>query len=432
VTENTTPKADAGDAARAEALKRRFPTIEELRRRARRRVPRFAFDFVDGSANNEECARRNELALSAVELLPRYCIDTKGLSTEVELFGRRYAAPFGVAPMGSGGLMWPGAEEYLAGESQRRNIPFILATPANASIERIAEIAPDVFWFQVYRFAANDHAITFDLLRRADAAGAQVLVPTIDSAGKSKRPRDIRSGVKIPFNVSPSVVYQVATSPLWALALLKTGMLRSENVVPYTPGAATRDSTAQVVRSSGSHTWDELARMRDRWKRAFVVKGVLHPEDAERLASLGADGIIVSNHGGRHFDGAPASIDILPAIVAAVGSKLTVMLDSGIRGGLDIVRALALGAKATFAGRPFLYGVGALGEAGARHVVDMFFDEIRTEFQHVGVRSVAEAAMVTARNPNAWRFAENVLRGPASLQLAPAASVAAGEVPNRR
>jgi len=399
-------QAAAGEAARADRLRRRFPTIEELRRRARWRVPRFAFDFIDGGANDEDCARRNAAALSAVELLPRYCIDTRGLSTEVELFGRRYAAPFGVAPMGSGGLMWPGAEEYLAREAQRRNIPYILATPANASIERIAELAPDVFWFQLYRFAANDHAITFDLLRRADIAGAHVLVPTIDSAGKSKRPRDIRSGVTVPFKASPMTVLQVATSPLWALALYKTGMLRSENVVPYTKGPATRDSTAQVimqVRSSGSHTWDELARLRDRWKRAFVVKGVLHPADAERLVSLGVDGMIVSNHGGRHFDGAPASIDILPAIVAAVGSRATVMVDSGIRGGLDIVRALALGAKAAFAGRPFLYGVGALGKVGARHVTDMFFDELRTEFQHVGVRSVAEAATITARHPGAWR-----------------------------
>jgi L-lactate dehydrogenase (cytochrome) len=401
---------DAASVARADKLRRRFPTIEDLRRHARRRVPRFAFDFVDGGANDEECARRNATALSAIELLPRYCIDPKGTSTEVELFGRRYAAPLGVAPMGSGALMWPGAEEYLAREAQRRNIPYILATPANASIERIAEIAPDVFWFQLYRFAANDHAITFDLVRRADAAGAQVLVPTIDSAGKSKRPRDIRSGVTVPFVLSPSIAFQVATSPSWAWALYRTGMLRSENVVPYTAGPATRDSTAKIimqVRSSGSHTWDELARLRDRWKRAFVVKGVLHPADAERLVSLGADGLIVSNHGGRHFDGAPAPVDILPAIVAAVGSRTTVMVDSGIRGGLDIVRALALGAKATFAGRPFLYGLGALGEEGARHVVDMYFEELRTEFQHVGVRSVAEAATVTVRHPGAWRHGED-------------------------
>lgn len=406
---------DAATAARAEQLRRRFPTIAELRGRARRRVPRFVFDFVDGGANDEECARRNAMALSAVELLPRYCIDTNSLSTEVELFGRRYAAPFGVAPMGSGGLMWPGAEEYLAREAQRRNIPYILATPANASIERIAQIAPDVFWFQLYRFAANDHAITFDLVRRADAAGAHVLVPTIDSAGKSKRPRDIRSDVKVPFTVGPSIAFQVANSPFWAWALYKTGMLRSENVVPYTSGRATRDSTAAIimqVRSSGSFTWDELARLRDRWKRAFVVKGVMHPADAERLVSLGVDGIIVSNHGGRHFDGAPASIDILPAVVAAVGSRATVMVDSGIRGGLDIVRALALGAKATFVGRPFLFGLGALGEAGAGHVTDLFFDELRTEFQHVGVRSVAEAATVTTRHPGAWRYEANQFVSP--------------------
>ncbi len=406
---------DAAQAARAEKLRRRYPTIADLRRRARRRVPRFAFDFVDGGANDEECARRNAAALSAVELLPRYCIDTMNLSTEVELFGRRYAAPFGVAPMGAGGLMWPGAEEYLAREAQRRNIPYILATPANASIERIAEIAPDVFWFQLYRFAANDHAITFDLLRRADAAGAQVLVPTIDSAGESKRPRDIRSGMRLPFAVGPRVALQVAASPCWAWALHKTGMLRSENVVPYASGRATRDSTAKVMmqaRSSGSHTWDELARLRDRWKRAFVVKGVMHPADAERLVSLGVDGLIVSNHGGRHFDGAPASIDILPAVVAAVRSRATVMVDSGIRGGLDVVRALALGAKAAFAGRPFLFGLGALGESGARHVTDLFFDELRTEFQHVGVRSVAEAAAITARHPGAWRFEDSRFASP--------------------
>ena len=393
-------------AARAARLRRRFPTIDDLRARARRRVPRFAFDFVDGGANDETCIARNIAAFRAVELLPRYCIDTKGASTEVELFGARYAAPLGIAPMGSPGLMWPGVEDYLARAAQRARIPYVLATPANAAIEHIAEIAPDVFWFQLYRFPHNDHAITFDLVRRADAAGARVLVPTVDSAGKSKRPRDIRNGVAVPFPITPKTVWQVATSPAWAWSLLKHGMPRTENLVPYAGPNPTQVSTARTMqlRSGGSHTWDELARLRERWKRAFVVKGILHPQDAERAVALGADGIIVSNHGGRHFDGAPASIDVLPAVVAAVGSRATVMIDSGIRSGLDVVRALALGAKAGFTGRPFVYGLAALGPIGASHVIELFFEEIRTEFTHTGVRSVAEAAAITARHPGAWRL----------------------------
>jgi len=396
-----------GASAKAVRLRRRFPTVDDLRRRARRRVPRFAFDFVDGGANDETCVERNIKAFRDVELLPRYCIDTKGASTEVELFGVRYAAPIGIAPMGSPGLMWPGADQYLAAAAQRARIPFVLATPANDAIERIAEIAPDVFWFQLYRFPYNDHAITFDLVRRADAAGARVLVPTVDSAGKSKRPRDIRNGVAVPFPITVKTMWQVATSPAWAWSLLKHGMPRTENLVPYAGPDPTQVSTARTMqlRSGGSHTWDELARLRERWKRAFVVKGILHPQDAERAVALGADGIIVSNHGGRHFDGAPASIDMLPAIVAAVGARATVMVDSGIRGGLDVVRALALGAKAGFAGRPFMYGLAALGPIGASHVVDMFFGEIRTEFTHTGIRSVAEAATIATRHPGAWRMA---------------------------
>src|SRR5829696_4304131 len=399
------------EAGRVARLRRRFPTVESLRRRARWRVPRFAFDFVDGAANDEICCRRNGEAFASIEILPRYCVDTKGVSAEVELFGRRYAAPFGISPMGSGGLMWPRAEQMLAREAQRRNIPYILATPASASIEEIARIAPDVFWFQLYRFAGNDHAITYDLVRRAEAAGAQVLVPTIDSAGKSKRPRDIRWGVKVPFRITPTIFMQCAVAPLWAVGFLKHGQPRTENLVPYIEGYATRDSTGELMRvnSTGSHTFDELARLRDRWKKPFVVKGVLHPRDAERLVALGADGLIVSNHGGRHFDGAPASIDILPAIVSAVGSRATVMIDSGIRSGLDIVRALALGAKCTFAGRPYLYAVGDRGEDGPRHIIDLFFDELKTEFQHVGIRTPAEAAHVTVRQARAWRIVSDAM-----------------------
>jgi (S)-mandelate dehydrogenase len=396
-------QAENGSGSRRARLRQRFPTIDDLRRRARRRVPRFGFDFVDGGATEEYCIRRNTDAFQAVELLPRYCVEGKA-TTEVELFGRRYAAPIGVAPMGSAGLMWPGAEKLFAAEAQRTGIPYVLATPGNASIEEIAAIAPDVFWFQLYRFPYDNHAITYDLVRRADEAGAHVLVPTVDSAGKSKRPRDIRNGVRVPFPIHPWTTYQVLTSPAWTMALLRNGMPITANLVPYAEDSS-QLATARTMqlRSGGSHTWEELDRLRARWKRAFVVKGILHPKDAERAVAMGADGIIVSNHGGRHFDGAPATIDVLPAIVSAVGSRATVMIDSGIRGGLDVVRALALGAKSCFTGRCFAYGLGALGPAGAAHVVDLFLDEIRTELLHVGARSVAEAASITARHPGAWR-----------------------------
>ena len=396
-------KAENGLGSRRAKLRQRFPTIGDLRRRARRRVPRFGFDFVDGGATEEYCIQRNTDAFQAVELLPRYCVEGKA-TTAVELFGRRYAAPIGVAPMGSAGLMWPGAEKLFAAEAQRTGIPYVLATPGNASIEEIAAIAPDVFWFQLYRFPYDNHAITYDLVRRADEAGAHVLVPTVDSAGKSKRPRDIRNGVRVPFPINPWTTYQVLTSPAWTMALLRNGMPITANLVPYADDSS-QLATARTMqlRSGGSHTWEELDRLRARWKRAFVVKGILHPQDAERAVAMGADGIIVSNHGGRHFDGAPATIDVLPAIVSAVGSRATVMIDSGIRGGLDVVRALALGAKSCFSGRCFAYGLGALGPAGAAHVVDLFLDEIRTELLHVGARSVAEAAAITTRHPGAWR-----------------------------
>jgi L-lactate dehydrogenase (cytochrome) len=286
-------KVEAGGGAPTR-LRQLYPTIEDLRRRARRRVPRFGFDFVDGGANEEDCIRRNVEAFRTIELLPRYCVEGKA-TTDVELFGRRYSAPIGIAPMGSTGLMWPGAEKLLAVEAQRTNIPYILATPGNASIEEIAKIAPDVFWFQLYRFPHDDHAITYDLVRRADAAGAHVLVPTVDSAGKSKRPRDIRNGVRVPFPINPWTTWQVLTSPSWTMALLRNGMPITANLVPYAE-KATQVATARAMqlRSGGSHTWEELSRLRERWKRTFVIKGILHPGDAERAVAIGADGIIVA------------------------------------------------------------------------------------------------------------------------------------------
>jgi (S)-mandelate dehydrogenase len=397
----------AVDQARDAVLRRRFPLIEDLRRRARRRIPKFAFDFLDGGAGSDAGVRRNAAALEAIALVPRYGIAVEPISTEVELFGRSYAAPVGIAPMVLPALTWPGAEEYLAPAAERARIPYVLASVGSATIERVAALAPETFWFQLYRLPRNDHAVGFDLMRRAEAAGAHVLVLTIDGPVRSKRARDLRNALVVPFRPTLRTVLQVAVSPAWLWALRRHGPPRFENFVPY---AGENPSWGQIAgfahhEVKGSYSWEEIARIRDRWRRPLVLKGILHPNDAERAAAVGADGVWVSNHGGRHFDAAPAAIDMLPAVVAAAGSRVTVLMDSGIRSGVDVVRALALGAKAAFAGRPFLYGLAALGPEGARHVVDMLVEETRLAFGHLGVRSPAEVDKIEVQHSHPVRFA---------------------------
>jgi isopentenyl diphosphate isomerase/L-lactate dehydrogenase-like FMN-dependent dehydrogenase len=391
---------------RAAVLRRKYPTVDDLRARARRRVPRFGFDFVDGAAGGETGKARNRSALEAVELVPRYCIDISNVATEVELFGRRYAAPVGIAPMGMASLAWPGLEDHLARTAQAARIPYVLACVSGAAVERIAPLCPDVLWFQLYRFPRDDHAAGFDMVRRAEAAGAHALVLTVDSPVRTKRPRDLRNGMMVPFRPSPSTIYQVATSPLWLRELMRLGTPRFENFIPYVGADASVQALALFGHSEikGAYTYDEIARMRERWPRALLVKGILHPDDAKRLVSIGVDGIYVSNHGGRQMEAAPAAIDVLPAIAAEVGSRATVIMDSGIRSGLDVVRAVALGAQAAFTGRPYVYGVAALGEDGARHVADLFLEEVRLAMGQLGACTVDELRTLVRRHPGAMNF----------------------------
>lgn len=392
-------------ATRAQVLRRRFPTVDDLRLRARSRVPRFGFDFVDGGAGGETGVARNRQALDAVELVPRYCVDTSGLSTEIELFGRTYAAPFGVSPMGMASLAWPGLEADIAVAAQAAKIPFVLACVSGAAIERIAPLAPDVFWFQLYRFPKDDHAAGFDMMRRAEQAGAHALVLTVDSPVRTKRPRDLRNGMMIPFRPDLRTIWSVATSPFWFRALLQRGTPRFENFEPYAKSKDVGTLAGFGQREiSGAYTWEEIARFRDRWKRPLLVKGILHPQDAAEAIKVGVDGIYVSNHGGRQMEAAPASIDVLPAIVAEVAGRAKVIVDSGMRSGLDVVRALRLGADAAFTGRPFVYGVAALGADGARHVADMFLEEIRLALGQLGARTLEEAKTLAMRHPGAMRF----------------------------
>ncbi len=385
---------------------KRYPTIADLRKRARRRVPRFAFDFVDGGCGENEVRDGNRVALDAVKLVPRYGLGREAISTEIELFGRNYAAPIGISPMGMGGLLWPKAERHLATGAQAMNVPYVLSTPASASIEEISKIAPGVFWFQLYGAPRNDNAITFDLVRRADAAGAHVLVVTIDTPVRAKRPQDWRNNLSVPFKPNLRTILDVARAPFWLAEVLRNGTPCPENFRAYAgPGASNADVSACSSREiRGGFAWETVERVRKLWPRALVVKGIIHPDDAMRALALGADGIIVSNHGGRTLDAAPSSIDMLPTMVERVGSRMTVLMDSGVRTGLDVVRALALGAKCVFTGRSFLFGVAALGAPGGQHVVEFFSDEIRMAMGQVGARSIAALPQVTVLHPNALKF----------------------------
>ncbi len=407
----------AGAAGPAEKIKlrRRYPTIAYLRRRARRQVPGFAFEYMDGGAGADGGIARNWRALDAVELIPRYGRTIKLPPVDIELFGRPYAAPVGIAPMGGPAIVWPGADRYLAEAAQRARIPYTLGTVGGMTIEAAAEIAPDVLWFQLYRFADDGHRVGFDLVRRAHEAGVHVLMLTLDVPVRTTRPREVASGITTPFRPDLAMALAIAVSPGWLMALCRNGQPRFSNLLPYVdkgssgkngsgPTASLAEA-AMFVRTAmgGAFTWEEVARYRDRWKRPLVVKGILHPEDAEKAVSLGIDGIVVSNHGGRQIEALPAAIEALPAIAAQVGDRATVLMDSGIRSGVDVGRALALGAAAAFAGKAFLWGLGALGKAGPGHVIDLLVEELKATLGQVGA-TMATVREVQVRHPAALGF----------------------------
>lgn len=399
-TPDTTDEARL--AQRLPLLRRKFPTIEDLEKHAARRIPRFAFEFLQGGAGDESGLSRNRSSLRGIEIVPRYGVDISGIDPSVELFGHRYAAPIGISPVGLDGLMWPGATELFARAAQRMNIPYLVGTLATARIEDVTRWAPDVTWFQLYPVAADGHRISFDLAARAQNAGAKVLVATLDVPVRPKRPRDLRNGFVMPFRLGARNTLDVVASPHWLWALARRGMPRFANIEAYANGG---DPAAFVgANVGGGFAWDVLARLRETWRGPMLVKGVLHPADAEKAREIGMDGVIVSNHGGRQFDAAPASVDMLPAIAAAVGRDMTVILDSGVTSGVDMLRALACGAHSTFAGRAFLLALAAIGDNGARHMAASFIDEFTIALGQSGLRSTSEARKAPVRHATAWTW----------------------------
>ncbi len=407
----TAARASAGADPRSDYM-RYFPTAFDLRNRARRRMPNFAFEYGDGGAGSDGGIQRNWRALDAVELVPRYGKVVAPPSAQTKILGRSYSAPIGISPVGGPGTCFPGAERYLAAAAQARRVPYTLGVLSGITVEQAAQIAPDVLWFQLYRFANNNHKIGLDLVRRAAAAGVQALVLTFDTPARTTRPRESKSGIPHPFRLTWKMRFDAMSSPAWLASLARNGIPRFVSLNPYMgDNVSLEESTAFIRREQGgAFTWDELKLYRDTWKGPLVLKGVLHPEDAERAVKVGMDGIFVTNHGGRQIEALPASIDALPAVARAVGGKAAIILDSGVRSGVDAARAVALGADAGFAGKAFLWSLGALGPDGPGHLIDVLTEDVRATLGQTGCNTVAELRHVPVRHPGAWRPEELVGR----------------------
>ncbi len=357
----------------------RFPSVTDLRIKAQKKIPKFAFEYLDGGCNEDVNLIKNTKEIRDVELLPSYLSKHVGSSTKTELFGHTYDAPFGVAPIGLQGLMWPNSPEILAKAAVKHNIPFILSTVSTSSIERISEITEGKAWFQLY------HPIEFslrdDLLQRAAQAECPVLVLLCDVPIFGFRPRDIRNGLAMPPKMSLKNMLQILSKPEWALKTLIQGQPSFETLKPYMPKNLDLKQLGKFMDHtfSGRLNEEKIKPIRDIWKGKIVLKGVASELDTEIAIRLGLDGIIVSNHGGRQLDAGESTIKPLSRIAKKYEGQIKIMMDSGLRSGPDIARAMASGAEFTFLGRSFMYGVSALGHKGGDHTISL----LKTELQQV-------------------------------------------------
>jgi L-lactate dehydrogenase (cytochrome) len=356
-----------------------YPSIEDLIKKAKKQIPRFAFEYLDGGCNEDVNLYKNTAELREVELKPTYLSKHTRSDMKTELFGHIYDAPFGIAPVGLQGLMWPNAPEILAKAAHQHNIPFILSTVTTSSIERIGELTEGKFWFQLYHPAEN--ALRDDLLARAEAAGCKVLCILCDVPSFGFRPRDIRNGLAMPPKMTLSNMLQILGKPEWALKTLYHGQPGFANLQKYMPKGLNMGQLGAYMNQTFSGRVNEakISEIRDKWKGKLVLKGVASEQDTEMAIKLGLDGIIVSNHGGRQLDAGQSAIKSLTPIVEKHKGQIKIMMDSGLRSGPDIARTLASGAEFTFMGRSFMYGVAALGNEGGNHTISI----LKTQLQQI-------------------------------------------------
>lgn len=356
-----------------------YPSIEDLRKKAKKRIPRFSLEYLDGGCNEDINLYRNTSELREVTLRPEYLKKHMGSSMKTTLFGTTYDAPVGIAPVGLQGLMWPNSPEILAKAAFKHNIPFILSTVTTSSIERASELTEGNAWFQLYHPAED--SMRDDIINRAAAAQCPVLVILCDVPTFGYRPRDIRNGLAMPPKMSVKNILQVLGKPRWAFETLKHGQPNFETLKPYMPPGLDLKQLGKFMDRtfSGRLNEEKIKPIRDMWKGKLVLKGVASEADTEEAIRLGLDGIIVSNHGGRQLDAGESTINPLKRIAEKYGDKIEVMMDSGLRSGPDIARAMASGAKFTFMGRSFMYGAAALGKKGGDHTISI----LKTQLQQV-------------------------------------------------
>lgn len=381
----------SADPARSERLLARALSIADLRRMARRRLPRAVFEFIDGGAGDEITLKDNRAAFERRRIIPRVLVDVSAPAMRTEIAGASAAAPLLVAPMGSCALAWPDADLAIARAATSLGLPYTLSTMATRSLERMAREVEGRLWFQLY--VLSDRSATDTLVDRANAAGYEALVVTVDLPAGGKRERDLRNGISLPMRINARHLLEGAMRPGWALRTVRAGMPEFENVRGLLGDtSAGLTIAARVGRNlDAAFGWNELARLRERWPRQLLVKGVEHPADAERLIALGADGIWVSNHGGRQLDGAIATADALELVADATRGRIPLIVDSGICRGVDLLKAVALGAQAGAVGRAALFGAAVAGEAGVRHALTLLLDELALAMKLSGIAALSEA-----------------------------------------
>jgi L-lactate dehydrogenase (cytochrome)/(S)-mandelate dehydrogenase len=364
--------------------------IDDLRKLAKKRLPKIAYDFIEGGTDDETGLVTNEQAFRQARLVPRYLVDVSVRDQATTLFGRTYSSPIGIAPTGLAGLFRRGADLMLAEAARDANVPFIMSGSSTGSIEDLGKLAPDHGWYQLY--SSKDEAISEDLIKRTADAGLKTLVFTVDVPEGSNRERNQRNGWGRPLKLSLATKLEALEHPAWMLEWMRHGTPYFSNWAKYAGPGASAEKVADLVayQNRAPMTWKHVERFRSLFKGNFVLKGIMHPDDAIRAHSLGVDGIMVSNHGARQLDNSPSPLHVLPAINEAVGDKMTVMFDGGVRRGLDAIIALCMGAKFVFQGRPTLYGVTAGGVQGAKAALGIFRKEIDVSMAQLGATKIAD------------------------------------------